>query len=104
MACHACAGGPVSGWSIMATAALESFRKPSLPPPTKSWIDAKMPLHQIIQRLLLVGAHVESLPPEPAPQAPPALLPLIEAIACAHKRFDERALHYGHRYRSGFWG
>jgi len=62
-----------------------------------------MALHQVIQRLLLIGAHIESLPPAPAPQAPPALLPLIEAIAGAHKRFDERALHYGHRYRSGFW-
>lgn len=62
-----------------------------------------MPLHQFIQRLLLIGAHVESLPPPPAPRAPPRLLPLIEAIAGPHQRFDERAIHYGHRYRSGFW-
>lgn len=62
-----------------------------------------MALHQVIQRLLLIGAHVESLPPPPAPQPPPALLPLIEAIAGAHQRFDERAIQYGHRYRSGFW-
>jgi hypothetical protein len=63
----------------------------------------QMALHQVIQRLLLIGAHVESLPPPAAPRAPPALLPLIEAIAPAHRRFDERALHFGHRYRSGFW-
>ena len=62
-----------------------------------------MALHQVIQRVLLIGAHVESLPPPPEPQAPPALVPLIEAIAGAHRRFDERAIHYGHRYRSGFW-
>ena len=62
-----------------------------------------MPLHEFVQRLLLIGAHVGSLPPAPEPKPPPALLPLIEAIAGPHRRFDERALHYGHRYRSGFW-
>lgn len=62
-----------------------------------------MALHQAIQRLLLIGAQIESLPPPPAPRAPPALLPLIEAIAGAHRRFDQLALHYGDRYRSGFW-
>ena len=62
-----------------------------------------MALHQVIQRLLLIGAKIKSLPPPPVPQAPPALLPLIEATAGAHQRFDELAIHYGHRYRSGFW-
>jgi hypothetical protein len=62
-----------------------------------------MPLHQNIQRLLLIGAHVDSLPPPAVPQPPQALVPLIEAIAGPHRLFDERALHYGHRYRSGFW-
>jgi hypothetical protein len=62
-----------------------------------------MALHQFVERLLLVGAHLESLPAAPAPQAPQALRPLIEATAEAHRRFDERAIHYGHRYRSGFW-
>ena len=62
-----------------------------------------MALHQVIQRLLLIGAHMESLPPPPTPQAPPALLPLIDAIEEPHRRFDERAILYGHRYRSGFW-
>ena len=62
-----------------------------------------MALHDFIQRLLLIGARINSLPPPPAPRAPPALLPLIEAIAGPHQRFDERALHFGHRYRSGFW-
>jgi hypothetical protein len=62
-----------------------------------------MAFHQVIQRLLLIGAQVKSLPTPPAPRAPPALLPLIEAVAGAHRRFDQRALHFGHRYRSGFW-
>src|SRR6204780_3722449 len=62
-----------------------------------------MALHEFIQRLLLVGAHLEPLPPLPAPQAPPKLQPLAESVAAAHRRFDERAIHYGHRYRSGFW-
>jgi len=62
-----------------------------------------MALHQVIQRLLLIGAHIKSLPPPPVPQTPPALLPLIDAIAGAHQKFDELALHYGHRYRSAFW-
>jgi hypothetical protein len=62
-----------------------------------------MALHQVIQQLLLIGAQIKSLPPPRVPQAPRVLLPLIEAIAGAHQRFDELALHYGHRYRSGFW-
>ncbi len=62
-----------------------------------------MALHEAIQRLLLIGARLESLAPTPAPRAPPALMPLIEAMAPAHHAFDQRALHYGHRYRSGFW-
>ena len=62
-----------------------------------------MALHQVIQRLLLIGAHIESLPQAPEPKPPPALVPLIEATAGAHRRFDERAMHFGHRYRSGFW-
>jgi hypothetical protein len=62
-----------------------------------------MALHQIVQRLLLIGAHIESLPPASEPRAPPALSPLIHAIEGAHQRFDERAVHFGHRYRSGFW-
>lgn len=62
-----------------------------------------MALHQILERLLLTGAQLESLPPAPAPRAPAALQPLIDAVADAHRLFDERAIHYGNRYRSGFW-
>jgi hypothetical protein len=62
-----------------------------------------MALHQSIQRLLLVGVKAESLPPPPTPHAPAALAPLIEAFSGEHRRFDSRAIHFGHRYRSGFW-
>jgi hypothetical protein len=62
-----------------------------------------MALHQAIQRVLLIGARLQ-IPPPPPPLSPPGrLLPLIEALAPAHLMFDARALHFGHRYRSGFW-
>lgn len=62
-----------------------------------------MAFHQLVQRVLLIGARLR-MPPPPAPVSPPErLLPLIEALAPAHLMFDARALHYGHRYRSGFW-
>jgi hypothetical protein len=62
-----------------------------------------MALHQVVQRLLLIGAEIKTLPPSAEPEAPAALQPLIEAFAEPHRRFDERAIHFGHRYRSGFW-
>jgi hypothetical protein len=60
-------------------------------------------LHQAIQRLLLLGVRLPS--PEPATQSlpPQQLAALIAAIKPEHHKFDQRALHYGHRYRSGFW-
>jgi hypothetical protein len=62
-----------------------------------------MAFHELIQRTLLIGTRLQ-VPPAPQPVSPPArLLPLIEALAPAHLMFDARALHYGHRYRSGFW-
>ena len=62
-----------------------------------------MALHQTIQRVLLIGARLQ-IPAPPAAASPPErLLPLIEALAPAHLMFDARAVHYGHRYRSGFW-
>ena len=57
----------------------------------------------MVQRVLLVGAYVDPPAPPPKAQPPPRLLPLIEAVAPAYEAFNARALHYGHRYRSGFW-
>jgi hypothetical protein len=37
------------------------------------------------------------------PPPPPELQPVIDAIAREHHEFDQRAIHFGHRYRSGFW-
>lgn len=62
-----------------------------------------MALHQVIQRVLLVGVRLDSPPAPSKPRPPPRLVPLIESIAAAHHRFDLRAIYYGHRYRSGFW-
>jgi hypothetical protein len=59
--------------------------------------------HTAMQRLLLFGKRLH-LPPRPKPpRPPPRLQPLIESLASAHARFDAIAVHYGHRYRSGFW-
>jgi hypothetical protein len=62
-----------------------------------------MALHQVIQRLLLLGIHWE--PPQPVrlSKPPQRLEPVITAIEMEHRRFDERAVRFGNRYRSGFW-
>jgi hypothetical protein len=62
-----------------------------------------MALHQAIQRLLLVGVRLQTLPAPPTPVPPERLVPLIAAIAPAHDTFDQRAIYFGHRYRSGYW-
>jgi hypothetical protein len=60
-------------------------------------------LHQAIQRLLLVGVRLDLPEKLSPPQPPQRLVSLIEAIDPEHHTFDQRALLYGHRYRSGFW-
>lgn len=62
-----------------------------------------MALHQIIQKLLLIGAKLQTPPAPPIPDPPERLRPLIEALSQAHTEFDQRAIRLGHRYRSGFW-
>jgi hypothetical protein len=62
-----------------------------------------MALHQAIQRWLLFGVRLESFA-DPAPvELPERLKPAVEAARPEHRKFDERAMHFGHRYRSGFW-
>ncbi len=63
-----------------------------------------MPFHQVIQRLLLLGVRLDQTAAPPIPSAPRRLQPLIESLMSAHREFDARAIRYGHRYRSGFWG
>ena len=62
-----------------------------------------MSLHQAIQRVLLIGARIHGAPAPAPPRPPAALARLIESVAAEHRKFDERALDFGHRYRSGFW-
>jgi hypothetical protein len=57
----------------------------------------------MIQRVLLVGVQLPAPAAPPSPEPPAQLGPLIAALAPAHQAFDERAIHYGHRYRSGYW-
>jgi PGDYG protein len=61
------------------------------------------PLHQRIEGLLLLGIRLNTPRARDKPKPPPGLLPLIEAVGPAHAAFDERAVEYGHRYRSAFW-
>ncbi len=62
-----------------------------------------MAFHQLIQRLILVGADLGA-PVSVAAVAPPARLrPLIDALAGSLREFDARAVRNGHRYRSSFW-
>jgi hypothetical protein len=62
-----------------------------------------MALHQNIQRLLLIGANLDTLPAPPIPEPPKRLQPLIDSLAQSHRAFDAVAIRHGHRYRSGFW-
>ena len=62
-----------------------------------------MALHQIIQRVLLIGVRLNYPRPSPTPIPPERLVPFIEAIAPEHEKFNEGAVLFGHRYRSGFW-
>jgi hypothetical protein len=62
-----------------------------------------MALHEAIQRVLLIGVRLKHPPPPPSSAPPERLQPLIDSVATAYRTFDERAVHFGHRYRSGFW-
>jgi hypothetical protein len=63
-----------------------------------------MPLHESVQRLLLLGVPLERslAPAEPVP--PSRLAPLVAALAGSYSELNRRAVHFGHRYRSGYWG
>jgi hypothetical protein len=59
--------------------------------------------HEAIQNLLLIGVHMPPAAPVIEPPPPHALQPVIDAVATQHREFDQRAILFGHRYRSGFW-
>lgn len=62
-----------------------------------------MAFHHAVQRLLLTGIRLPA-PALPAKSVQPAaLIPLIQAIAPAHRAFNLRAVECGDRYRSAFW-
>jgi hypothetical protein len=60
-------------------------------------------LHRIVENVLLVGAHLHRAQPPARAPAPAALRPLIEALEPERSRHDALAIHFGRRYRSGFW-
>lgn len=62
-----------------------------------------MALYRLIQQALLVGTHLKLPTAPPSPTPPARLQPLVSTLAAEHQRFDERAIHYGQRYRSGYW-
>ncbi|WP_295992701.1 hypothetical protein [Rugamonas sp.] len=62
-----------------------------------------MALHHTIQKILLTGVTRTPAPAQTEPRPPAILLPLIDAVAASHRRFNARAIDYGNRYRSAFW-
>lgn len=62
-----------------------------------------MAFHHLVQRVLLTGIRFPAAPAPAEQQQPAALVPLIQALAPAHREFNERAIQYGNRYRSAFW-
>jgi hypothetical protein len=63
-----------------------------------------MALHDVLQRLLLIG---HSLPQPPLPlraEAPARLAGLMAAVRPAQQALNAEATALGHRYRSAFWG
>ncbi|MBV8603935.1 MAG: hypothetical protein JO224_04560 [Pelomonas sp.] len=63
-----------------------------------------MPLHQTIQNLLLIGVRLQHAPAPAPTRPPPALQALVDALEPERHASNGRAVEYGHRYRSAFWG
>jgi hypothetical protein len=60
-------------------------------------------LHRLVEKVLLYRSPVSRRSAPPIAPAPAALTPLIEELDPERRRFDERAMYFGERYRSGFW-
>ena len=61
------------------------------------------PLHQSVRDLLLWGKTIHRSPAPPPTPPPPALEALLAAVRPAQQDYNERAIVFGHRYRSAFW-
>jgi hypothetical protein len=60
-------------------------------------------LHRLVERIFLYRSPVRRLSAPPLAPPPAALNPLIRELDPERRRYDERALYFGERYRSGFW-
>jgi len=60
-------------------------------------------LHRFVEKIFLFRAPLSRLSAPPLVEPPAAIEPLIEDLAPERRRYDERALYFGERYRSGFW-
>lgn len=60
-------------------------------------------LHRFVEKVFLYRAPLSRLSAPPLADPPAAIRPLIEDLAPERRRYDERALYFGERYRSGFW-
>ena len=60
-------------------------------------------LHRVVEKIFLYRVPANRSAAPPPAQPPAAVEPLIEDLAPERRRYDERALYFGERYRSGFW-
>jgi len=60
-------------------------------------------LHRLVEKIFLYGSPVSLRSAPPIAPAPAVLTSLIQELDPERRRYDERALYFGERYRSGFW-
>ncbi len=60
-------------------------------------------LHRLVEKIFLYRSPVSRLSAPPISHAPAALASLIQELDPERRRYDERAMYFGERYRSGFW-
>jgi hypothetical protein len=60
-------------------------------------------LHRFVEKVFLYRSSVSRLSAPPIADPPAALNSLIRELDPERRRYDERALYFGERYRSGFW-
>jgi hypothetical protein len=60
-------------------------------------------LHRLVEKIFLYGSPASRRSAPPLAPPPAVLRSLIQEIGAEHRRYDERAVYFGERYRSGFW-